>query len=164
MYWLALERDLVSSEELSRDLVGTVSRREMLAALQALRWRCLVSRGQQGAVFTLQEVVLEYVGERLVEQVCDEIISGSPTLLVTHALMKAQRNDYIRDSQVRMVMQPVPNRLMVHFRDEQALEQRLMRLVQLLREKPYAAQGYGGGNIVNLLACFKGHIDRKSVV
>src|SRR5260370_33413168 len=57
-----------------------------------------------------------------------------------------------------MVMQPVLNRLMVHFRDEQALEQRLMRLVQLLREKPYAAQGYGGGNIVNLLACFKGHI------
>src|SRR5260221_3694627 len=158
MYWLAIERDLVSLEELSRDLVGTVSRREMLAALQALRWRCLVNRGEQGAVFTLQEVVLEYVGERLVEQVCDEIISGSPTLLLTHALMKAQRNDYIRDSQVRMVMQPVLNRLMVHFPDEQELEQQLMRLVRLLREKPYAAQGYGGGNIVNLLACLKGYI------
>src|SRR5260370_34080434 len=57
-----------------------------------------------------------------------------------------------------MVMPAVVSRLMVHCRDEQELEQHLMRLVRLLREKPYAAQGYGGGNIVNLLACFKGKI------
>ncbi len=158
MYWLAIERDLVSLEELSISLLGTVPRREVLAALQSLRRRCLVERGEKGAVFTLQEVVLEYVGEQLVEQVCDEIIRGSPTLLLTHALIKAQSNDYIRDGQVRMVMQPVLSRLMVHFRDEQELEQHLMRLAQLLREKPYAAQGYGGGNMVNLLACLKGHI------
>jgi len=158
MYWLAIERDLVSLEELSISLPGTMPRREVLAALQSLRRRCLVERGEKGAVFTLQEVVLEYVGERLVEQVCDEIIRGSPTLLLTHALMKAHSNDYIRDGQVRMVMQPVLSRLMVHFRDEQELEQHLMRLVQLLRERPYAAQGYGGGNMVNLLACLKGHI------
>jgi WD40 repeat protein/transcriptional regulator with XRE-family HTH domain len=158
MYWLAIERDLVSLEELSISLLGTMPRREVLAALRSLRWRCLVERAEQGAIFTLQEVVLEYVSERLVEQVCDEIIRGSPALLLTHALMKAHSNDYIRDSQVRMIMQPVLRRLVTHFGAEQRFEQHLMRLVQVLREKPYAAQGYGGGNMVNLLACLRGHI------
>jgi len=158
MYWLAIERDPVPLEELSRDFMGAVPRREALAALQSLRWRCLVERAEQGAIFTLQEVVLEYVSERLVEQVCDEIIRGSPTLLLTHALMKAQSKDYIRDSQVRLLMQPVLSGLVTHFGDEQELERQLMRLVQLLREKPYAAQGYAGGNMVNLLACLRGHI------
>lgn len=158
VYWLAIERDPVSLEDLSRDIVDTVPRREVLAALKSLRWRCLVNRKEGGATFTLQEVVLEYASELLVEQVCDEIIRESPTLLLTHALMKAQSNDSIRDSQVRMLVQPVLQRLSAHFKGEQELEQHLMRRVYLLRGKPYAAQGYGGGNIVNLLTCLKGHI------
>ncbi len=158
IYWLAIERDLIPLEELSRDLMGAVPKREVLAALQFLHWRCLIERAEQGAVFTLHEVVLEYVTERLVEQVCDEIIRGTPALLLTHAFMKAQSKDYIRDSQVRMLMEPILSRLIASFGDEQHLDRHLMHLVQRLREKLYAAQGYGGGNIINLLACLKGHL------
>ncbi len=158
MYCLAIERDLVPLKELSTDLIGAVPKREVLAALQSLRWRCLVERAEKGAIFTLQAVVMKYVSERLVEQMCDEIIRGTPELLIKYTLMKAQSKDYIRDSQVRLLMQPVLSRLVTHFGDEQELERQLMRLVQLLREKPYAAQGYAGGNIVNLLACLRGHI------
>jgi WD40 repeat protein/transcriptional regulator with XRE-family HTH domain len=160
MFWLAIEREVVPLTELSSDLIDAVSRRELLAALKSLRWRCLLERTEQGAFFTLQEVVLEYMSERLVEQVCDEIIGGSFTLLIKYTLMKAQNNDFIRDSQVRLIVQPVLRRLLAHFGSEQDLEQHLLLLVQKLRNMPYATHGYGGGNIVNLLACLRGHIKK----
>jgi WD40 repeat protein/transcriptional regulator with XRE-family HTH domain len=160
MYWLAIERDLVSYEELCLDLTLTsaMEKRELLMILQSLRRRCLVERGEQGAVFTLQPVVMEYVSERLVEQICAEIMYTSPVLLLTHALMKAQSKVYIRDSQIRMLVQPVLKKLVTHFMGEQELEQQLLFLLRLLQEKPRVAQGYGGGNLLNLLVHLKGHL------
>jgi WD40 repeat protein/transcriptional regulator with XRE-family HTH domain len=160
MYWLAIERDLISYEELCTDLALTsaMEKRELLMTLQSLRRRCLVERGEQGAVFTLQPVVMEYVSERLVEQACEEIMYGSPVLLLTHALMKAQSKVYIRDSQVRMLIQPVLKKLVTHFMSEQEVEQQLLFLLRHLQEKPRVAQGYGGGNLLNLLVHLKGHL------
>ncbi|HEU5227922.1 MAG TPA: NB-ARC domain-containing protein [Ktedonobacteraceae bacterium] len=158
MYWLAVESDLVALEDLTRDLIGAEPRREVLAALQSLRWRCLVERAERAAAFILHDVVLEYVSERLVEKICDEIIRESPALLLTHALMKAQSKDYIRDGQVRVLLKPILSRLLTHYGGEQELGRHLMRLAQQLREKSPGAQGYGGGNLVNLLACLRGRI------
>jgi hypothetical protein len=62
-HWLAIERDQVTPEELSRDLTDATPRREVLATLKSLRWRCLVERTERAAIFTLHEVVLEYVSE-----------------------------------------------------------------------------------------------------
>nr|BBH93229.1 hypothetical protein KTA_14280 [Thermogemmatispora argillosa] len=161
MYWLAIEREMVPLEELSQDLQGTVSRRELLAALKSLRWRCLVERAEQGAIFTLQPVVMEYVSERLVEEVCGEILQERPRLLLSHALMKAGSKDYIRESQARMLLQPLLERLLSFCGDEQRLEERLMALAGSLRGLPHAAQGYGGGNLVNLMVTLRGHLREK---
>lgn len=80
MYWLAIERDLVSLETLRTDLPAGLSSQEVLSALQSLRRRSLVERGEQGATFTLQPEVMAYVSERLVEQVYEEIVQTSPRL------------------------------------------------------------------------------------
>lgn len=158
MYWLAIERDPVPLEEVSGDLKDAVPKREVLAALQSLRWRCLLERAEPGVVFTLQAVVLEYVSERLVEQVCEEVKGANPELLLSHTLIKADSSDYLRKSQVRILIQPVLRRLVSHYGSEGELEGHPVDLVQVLREKPSAAQGYGGGNVVNLLACLRGQI------
>src|SRR5260370_18574102 len=117
MYWLTIERDLVPLETLYADLSANVPQREVLSALKSLRRRSLIERAERGATFTLQPEVMEYVSERLVEQVCEEIIHIVPGLLITHALMKAQSPDDIRESQIRMLVQPVLNRLLAHFAD-----------------------------------------------
>lgn len=69
MYWLTIERDLTSYEELCMDLALTsaMEKRELLMTLKSLRRRCLIEHGEQGAVFTLQPVVMEYVSERLLK-------------------------------------------------------------------------------------------------
>src|SRR5260370_9038628 len=135
MYWLTIERDLVPLETLYADLSANVPQWEVLSAMKSLRRRSLIERAERGATFTLQPEVMEYVSERLVEQVCEEIIHIVPGLLITHALMKAQSPDDIRESQIRMLVQPVLNRLLAHFGDAQGVERHLLLLVRFLREK-----------------------------
>ena len=59
MFWLAVEREPVTAEELGKDLVPHAIQTAVLAALYSLRQRFLVESVQSG--FTLQNVVLEYV-------------------------------------------------------------------------------------------------------
>lgn len=158
MSWLAIERDSVALEDLAGDVASAVPKKDLLAALKGLRRRSLVERGEQNNTFTLQPVVMEYVTERLVAQVCDDVLGERTALLTKYALMKAQSSDYIRESQVRMLVQPVLSKLLAHLGDQQRLVAHLQLLVRRLQAMPFAAQGYAGGNIVNLLVCLQGNL------
>src|SRR5207245_1404622 len=85
---LAVAREPVSIAELIGDLGPRVSRGAVVEAVEALRRRSLVERAGSGgmAAFTLQSVVLEYVTDRLVEEVGDEIARGEPLQLVEQPL------------------------------------------------------------------------------
>src|SRR2546421_1200973 len=65
MYWLAIERELIVLEALSEELWRPVKKSQVMEAMYSLHSRSLVERGAQGAAFTLQPDVLEYVTERL---------------------------------------------------------------------------------------------------
>lgn len=158
MYWLAIERELVSLETLRGDFPTTLPKSELLGAIKSLRRRSLIERGERVATFTLQPEVMEYVSERMVEQVSEEIISGSPKLFTTHALLKALSNDDTRESQARLFIRPILNRLLTHFNTVQGVAKQLHVLADLLRKNPTSIYSYGGGNLVNLLACLKGNL------
>jgi WD40 repeat protein/transcriptional regulator with XRE-family HTH domain len=158
LIWLAIERDLVALEELSANFVGAMAKKDWLSALKSLRRRSLVERGEQDLTFMLQPVVMEYVSDWLVAQLSDEIIRANVELLARYALIKGQSKDYIRESQIRMLVQPVLNNLLAHFGDRQHVTAHLRLLVQQLRALPAARQGYAGGNLVNLVVGLQGDI------
>src|SRR5947209_606145 len=74
--WLAILREPVTLEELEAVLVARQSPRQMLEAVDGLRRRSLIERGQQAGSFTLQSVVLEYVTGRLVRTASQELRQG----------------------------------------------------------------------------------------
>src|SRR5438067_167973 len=100
-------------------------------------------------VFTLQSVVLEYVTDRLVEDVSGEIARGRADLLVEHPLIQAQARDYVRESQERLLGRPVLQLLQTE-NDKTGIERLLLTLFDGLRGRPITAQGFGPGNVVNL--------------
>ncbi len=159
--WLAIARELIGLEALRQQLWPAVSKGEVVEALHALRYRSLVERGEPGAVFTLQPVVLEYVSERLVSLVSQEILDSRPALLLTHALLQGQAKEYVRASQARLVLQPLFERLVARLGSREAVEHRLEGLLGELRALPRAEQGYGGGNVVNLLVGLNGQVRGK---
>ncbi|NJM60332.1 MAG: NACHT domain-containing protein [Oscillatoriales cyanobacterium RU_3_3] len=108
MLWLAIDREWVSFAELKADLHGSGSPMQLMEALQLLKGRSLIETN--AAQFTLQPVVMEYVTETLIDRICHEIVDLSSdaalpldSLLQTHALIKAQDKDYIRESQIRVI-------------------------------------------------------------
>src|SRR5258708_36697726 len=89
LFWLALAREPLALGDLVQDSISPLPGKELLEALGALRRRSLLERGEAGAVFTLHPVVMEYVVERLVEHVAQEIttrhLAHSLTQRLTHA-------------------------------------------------------------------------------
>ncbi|HTD78121.1 MAG TPA: WD40 repeat domain-containing protein, partial [Chloroflexota bacterium] len=155
---LAIEREPVTIADLIADLGPRAGRGAVLDAVEALRRRSLVERAKPlGAVFVLQSVVLEYVTDLLVEEVSDEITYGRPVRLVRRPLIRAQAKDYVRHTQEFLIGAPVLQRLVREFGAHEA-EQRLLALLEGWRHRLPAEQGYGPGNVVNLLRLLRGDL------
>lgn len=148
MYWLAIAREWISLKELQADIVPQVSQRDLLEALVSLQGRSLIeTRSDQ---FSQQPVVMEYMSDRLVRQVYHDIASHELTFFNQYALIKAQAKDYIRESQVRLILQPIKDKLLAAFETRQNLETQLNYLLELLHQKPSLRNGYAAGNLLNL--------------
>jgi WD40 repeat protein len=148
IYWLAINREWMSIADLRSDM-PVLNQSKLLEALQSLRRRSLIE--QTSGQFTLQPVVMEYVTDRFIEQIAEEIQTKTIRLLISHALIKAQAKDYIRDSQIRLILAPLASRLLEHWRSPQAVQQQLDQLLLKLKTDYATFAGYGGGNVINLL-------------
>ena len=82
-------------------------------------------------------------------------------MLATHPLIKAQSKDYVRRSQELLIAQPLLERLTAESGGSAGVEQRLVALLEGWRNRPNTEQGYGPGNVVNLLRLLRG--DLRSV-
>src|SRR5262249_45578038 len=119
--------------------------------------RSLVESGERGSTFTLQAMVLEYITDRVVKTVADEIVAGHPVVLVEQPLIKAQAKEYVRQTQERLIGAPIVQRL----NSEQTSRRTELQLVELLatwRGRSAAEQGYGPGNAINLLRLLRGDL------
>ena len=156
---LAVERQPVTIAALIAELGPRAGRGAVLEAVEALRRRSLVERAETAgaAAFTLQSVVLEYVTDRLVEEACDEIARGQALQVVEQPLIKAQAKDYVRQTQERLIGEPVLRRLKAGS-GQGGAEQILLALLEGWRNQPEAEQGYGPGNVVNLLRLQRGDL------
>ena len=150
MYWLAINCEWVTLAELLADIIPERSPGELIEALDSLRRRSLIEKN--AANFTLSPVVMEYVTERLIKQVCQEITQQQLALFKSHALMKAQAKDYVRDTQVRLILKLVIDGLLSTYGSNSRVENQLTQILALLQKIAPQESGYAGGNVFNLLA------------
>jgi WD40 repeat protein len=154
MVWLAINREWVTLSQLQADLVPVVTRAKLLEALEYLGRRSLIEHSSHG--FTLQPVVMEYMTERLIEAITDELfkqaeIHSSNACFHCYPLIKATAKDYIRETQLRLILQPIAQQFQRQFGSSAALEQRLLEILLGLRRSPSNLGGYSAGNLLNLM-------------
>jgi WD40 repeat protein len=149
MYWLAINRTPSPMVELEQDLISPVSKAKLLQALESLHRRSLIESSH--ASYTLQPVLMEYTTNRLVEQICAEMINQKRLLLRTHSLVKAQAKEYVREMQIRLIIQPTLHKLTHELRSTHHLETHLNHLLSMQQIQAPLEPGYVGGNIFNLL-------------
>ncbi|MBD0261337.1 MAG: NACHT domain-containing protein [Tolypothrix sp. Co-bin9] len=174
MYWLAINRESITLSELREDFVSPVPQAKLLEAMESLGRRSLIEKAslretddrglatallkpkptlieKSEALFTLQPVVMEYMTSRLIEQVCEEIVTEKIDLFRRHALIKATGKDYVKDIQVRLILKPVIDGLLNDLISKKNIESRLTQILARLREEYPLEPGYTAGNIFNLL-------------
>ena len=154
MYWLAINREPVSVVALEEDCMGSLFSKELLQGLTALQKRSLIEKTSPG--FTQQPVVMEYVVGQLIDEICTEIFSQNLFLFRSHALVKAQDPEYVRDTQISLILQPIIERLLDCFSSSQAIADHFRHIVHELKSTPSLersnqATGYICGNIINIL-------------
>ena len=156
---LAVEREPVSIAHLLAVLGPRHGRGVVLEAVEALRRRSLVERADAAgaAAITLQSVALEYVTDGLVERIADEIARGRPERIVELPLIQALAKDHVRQTQERLIGTPLVQRLNADV-GRLGAEQLLMALLDGWRGRPDEEQGYGPGNVVNLLRLLRGDL------
>ena len=164
MYWLAINREPTSIQALNEDVIPTVldapvSKSKLLDTLRSLGNRSLIEK--TAGKFTQQPVVMEYLTNQLVEQVCKEIQTGEIELFNTHALIKATAKDYIRDIQIRLIIRPLVNRLLPIFITEERVVSQLTKILSTLQEKTPIQLSYAGGNSLNLLCCLQTDLSHR---
>jgi WD40 repeat protein len=165
LIWLAIEREAVSLQTLEDNLIHQPAKRNILEAIRSLQRRSLLET--RNGNFTLQNVVIEYLTDYLIERVCQEIETGlseqpSPqgtqseggaeaSLLNRYALMKAGAKEYVRQSQVRLILHPVSKRLVSRL-GQRELEASIKDLLEQLRSTfSRPTPRYAAGNLLNLL-------------
>src|SRR6266849_6269460 len=158
LLWLAILREPVSLEELLAVLGMPPPRAQVLEAVEALRRRSLIERGQRAGSFTLQSVVLEYATARLIAEAASEIEQGHLDRLLAYGLCLAQAKDYVRQTQERLLVVPLLTRLQSTLQRHADVEARLLWLLDGLRGRDQMAQGYGPANLVALLRVLRGDL------
>ncbi|ABW32107.1 WD40 domain-containing protein [Acaryochloris marina] len=158
MYWLTINREPAQLEQLALDLMVQVLPGDLLQSITSLQRRSLVDQTETG--FTQQPVVMEFTAHKFIQQICTEIQEQQQYeerqenqlhLFRTHALIKAQAKDYIKDTQIRLILQPLIVSLVKVLGSRAHLEACLVQLLSVVRGKSSEEAGYVAGNVLNLL-------------
>ncbi|MEK8018238.1 MAG: NB-ARC domain-containing protein, partial [Candidatus Parabeggiatoa sp.] len=148
IYWLAINREPVSLFYLKADIVSRNIKNQVVKTVKSLIRRSLIEKVTDG--FTLQNVVMEYCTERLIDKVVEHISQNRLALFNRHALMKATAKDYVRKTQIRLILQPIWESLSNKMGPEGA-ENHLKQLLSTLQKQSPRKPGYLAGNVLNLL-------------
>ena len=148
IYGLALHQAPLTLQDLRAYLIDGVTTNQLLEALESLHRRSLLERNQ--ARFTLQPVVVDYLLTRLIDRIYQEIEQQSPQLLRTHTLIQATAKDHVRQTQIRLILRPLLQRLQVTRSPEEIVQQG-QQLLRSQQHQSATAVGYTAGNVINLL-------------
>jgi WD40 repeat protein len=149
MQWLAVSRQGISLKILQPRLIPAVSTKALLVALESLERRSLLE--VEAGNFAQQPVVMEYITDLIIEQVCSEFETASPQLLSTLALSMAQAEDYLRHNQLRLIVTPIAERLQKTLGSAAVINQHCQDLLDVFKAQPPRQPGYGPGNLLTLM-------------
>jgi WD40 repeat protein len=103
-------------------------------------------------------VVLEYLTDALLDHLSGEIVAQKLDHLHRYALEQAQAKDYVRETQVRLLVHPLVERLRAELGSDSRIEEQCLSLLRHMRMEDGTSQGYGPANVIALLKALRGDL------
>lgn len=148
MYWLAIQREPVSCQDLQSNIIFTVPIGELLQAIAALQNRSLIEKS--GDCFSLQPVVMEYVTLQLIQHTSESLLQNQIGGFIQYPFVQAQSSVSVRDTQRRLILQAIVDNLLVQFGSPTAVIERLYAFLMQLRGRSAQETGYFCSNLLYL--------------
>jgi DNA-binding CsgD family transcriptional regulator len=163
-YWLAMAQSPISLATLREKMFVNSSLSDLLKNLDSLGRRSLIEKISDGGetVFMLQPLIVQYVSDRLVEQIRSEVLETVKTqgiermrLLKTHNFSTsiAQQKGG-KEARSRSILELVKNRLQVLFLKTTGFEEPLNILTKVasdLQDKSMLEVGYARENLAQII-------------
>jgi WD40 repeat protein len=149
VYWLTIGRTEMTLEGFQDEIIRPLSKKDLLEALDNLIKRSLIEKNE--SQYALQPVVMEHLTKLFVNKIISEVATENPDLFRSHAIMQAQAKEYIRQSQLRFMLRPISDELILRF-GQNGLIVKLKNIIEKLKGRPKIAQGYAAGNVINILS------------
>ncbi|HAA28277.1 MAG TPA: hypothetical protein DCE56_12085 [Cyanobacteria bacterium UBA8553] len=153
VYWLAIHRQPILLSQLQTDILFPVKKSELIEVMQALSWRSLIEKSTEPneVLFTLPPVVMKYVTNHFVDQVCEQLCEGKLELISSHALTIVQEYN-LQDFPFQPILTSVKAQLISALRSEKRLIEHLKAILSILEGKPALEAGYAENNLLKLIA------------
>ncbi|WP_373540084.1 NB-ARC domain-containing protein [Chamaesiphon sp.] len=160
VYWLAIEREPVTGVELrSNSILNPHAPGEIVNALQSLSRRCIITCREQ--TWSLQPVTIAYATNRSIDLFVTELTPPLVNLpnsdlqqyfshLNTYAIIQAKARDYLRHTQIQLILRPILARLL-SVANRADLSNYLRQILSQWQTLEPIPSGYLAGNILNLL-------------
>jgi DNA-binding CsgD family transcriptional regulator len=163
-YWLAIAQSPISLATLREQMLVNSSLSDLLKNLDSLGRRFLIEKISESGqtVFRLQPLIVQYVSERLVEQIQAEVLETVKTqgiermwLLKTHNLSTSvAEQKESKEARSRSIVELVKNRLQVLFLKTVGSEEPLNILTKVasgLEDKSMLEVGYARENLAQII-------------
>jgi WD40 repeat protein/GTPase SAR1 family protein len=148
MDWLTVNLQPIAFAQLKEDLVLPITAHELLETVESLIRRSLLEL--QGGKFSQPPIVMDYMLSRLIDGMVDELLSEKLSLLISHAIVKAQAQDYIRHRQIQEILNPIAQKILARLGSTIDLAEKFTGLLDKLRGELGNPPGYAGGNLIHL--------------
>ncbi len=163
--WLAIAQSPISLATLREKMLVNSSLSDLLKNLDSLSRRSLIEKinndGKE-TLFMLQPLIVQYVSERLVEQIRSEVLETVNTqgiermhLLKTHNFIQSIAQQKAGKKASRSILESVKNRLQVLFLKTTGFEEPLnilTKIVSDLEGKSMLEVGYAKENLAQIIA------------
>ncbi|MGB3295557.1 MAG: NB-ARC domain-containing protein [Phormidesmis sp.] len=152
VYWLVINCKACTLDELKADIVALDHKQNLVYTLQSLERRSLVEIKQaDGVLFSLHPIVRQYVLDRFVRDIFQDLVRGNLDTFNRYALMKADAEETLREFQIERIVGPILHRLKNYFKGLYGVEDHLSTKLDEFRHHHPQRLGYAGGNFINLM-------------
>jgi hypothetical protein len=147
---LAINRQPTLLSKLQSDILSPVSTSILIEVLTSLGRRYLIEKYAENVeiFFTLQPMVMKFVSNQFVNQLCNEVSTGEVELLNTHCFVKVRLNESPIEFPYRPIFTLVKDRLINMCGNKAMLRSRLETLLLKIKSNAEINPGYAEHNII----------------
>jgi len=177
LYWLSIERDLLSIRDIREKIFSTKSRRNLPSTLKSLSRKLpiITVKNNKTIEYSLQPLIIEYVLSELVlgiaqeihdsdlfisrvshqdniKNIASEISKNNKYLLSKYTLADPLSDYYIFQSQIEQIIKPLVEELLEELGSVDRINDNLKTILDYVRTTCPSKTSYTAGNIFNIIS------------